>query len=79
MNHLKDLLKDNSSSEPPQVSALKKHISDNYGFKPKIFISPRSYTVSVPNAALAYKIRVNSVDISTVCKLDKRLSIRINS
>lgn len=79
MDQLKDLLKNNSPPEPPQVKILKDYLAKNYEIETSVVVSNNSYLIFAPNAALAHKLRVGSLEISAECNLDKKLIIRIRS
>jgi hypothetical protein len=79
MENLADLLKNKSSSEPPQVSALKKYAKDNYKIDITVRVSPKHYLITVPNSSLAQKFRIETSQITEECLLDKRLVIHIGS
>lgn len=79
METLADLLKRKPSSEPPQVSALKKYAKDNYSIDISVRVSPKHYLITVPNASLAQKFRIETTQITEECLLDKRLVIHIGT
>ena len=79
MDSINDLLSKKTPSEPPQVSALKDYARRNYDVEVSIRVSPKYFLISAPNAALAHKMRVDTVRITEECKLDKRLVIHIGS
>ncbi len=79
MDSIGDLLNTNQSAEPPQVAALKKYVKDNYDSKASVRVSPKYLLISAPNAAIAHKMRVDTLKITEECKLDRRLVIHIGS
>ncbi len=79
MDSIDDLLSNRTPSEPPQVPALKKYAKDNFNTEISVRVSPKYYLITVPNAGLASKMRVDSLAITQQCNLDKRLVIHIGS
>lgn len=79
METLADILKNKPQSEPPQVLALKKYAKDNYNIDISVRVSPKHYLITVPNASLAQKFRIETATITDECLLDKRLVIHIGS
>jgi hypothetical protein len=78
MDNLSDLLKNKKhSSEPPQVGALKKYVRENHNEDISVRVSSRHYLITVPGAALAQKLRIETKTIIEQCELEKRLVIHI--
>ncbi len=77
MDDIKSLLNKQSPNEPQQVSELKKYALATYDISLKVRVTSKSYTVLVPNAALAHKFRLDKDKIIEECSLDKALIIHI--
>ncbi len=79
MDSLDNILTDRTPHEPPQVAAIKKFVSDNYGTNVAVIVSPKFYLINAPNASIAHRLRVDTVKMISVCNLDKRLVIHIGN
>lgn len=79
MDSIDNILRSKNTSEPPQVSALKRYVKDNHDTDISVRVSSKAYVITVPNAALAHKMRVETREITHQCKLEKRLVIHIGS
>lgn len=77
MQSLQDMLQDKRPSEPPQVRALKEYARKHYGIEIQVRTSRSHYLVTVPGAAYAHKVRVDTLAITEACQLEKRLVIHI--
>ncbi|MCA9323646.1 hypothetical protein KC992_00935 [Candidatus Saccharibacteria bacterium] len=77
MNELSDLLKQRTPQEPPQVAALKAYVKEKYNQPIQVQTNRTHYTIVVPGAALAGRLRTESAQITERCSLDKKLVIRI--
>jgi hypothetical protein len=77
MDNLADLLGSIKSDEPPQVAALKKYIRETHHKEIQVRVSKTHYLITVPGAALAQTLRIETAEIMQVCKLDRRLVIHI--
>ncbi len=77
MQSLQDMLQDKRPNEPPQVQALKAYAREHYGIEIQVRTSRSHYLVTVPGAAYAHKVRVDTEAIAEACQLEKRLIIHI--
>ncbi len=77
MNSIEDLLKNKKPHEPAQVAALKKYVYDNYKETIAVRVASKHYLITVPGAALAQRLRVETKAITEECNLDKKLVIHI--
>lgn len=77
MEEIRELLKGKVPQEPPQIAALKRYAQDTHGLDIPVYATARSYMIKVPNGALAYKFRLETIQITQICNLDKRLVIHI--
>jgi hypothetical protein len=77
MDSIFKVLKNKSPEEPPQVAALKKYVRDNHKRDIQVSVSKSHYLITVPGAALAHTLRIETAKIIEICDLDKRLVIHI--
>ncbi len=77
MDTIKDLLKDKTPQEPPQLSALKEYAKTKHRVDIKASVSYYGYTIVVPSAPLASTLQMELPKIIEQCNLDKKLFIRI--
>lgn len=77
MDNLADLLSKVHKEEPPRVAALKKYVHDTHGKDIQVRVSKTHYLITVPGAALAHTLRIETAQIMHQCQLDKRLVIHI--
>jgi hypothetical protein len=78
MDSLAQLLKNNVPEEPPQMTALKQYVKENYDEMAHVIMSRDSYVLSVPSGGLASRLHMERQDIVTACHLDKPLRIHIS-
>lgn len=73
-----DILARRHASEPPEMAAIKAYVYDRYKVMPMVQQQASGFVLSVPSAALAGTLRLESRQIITSCGLEKqRLIIRI--
>lgn len=73
-----DILARRNAHEPPEMAALKGYVYDRYKIIPKVQQQAHGFVLSVPSAALAGTLRLESLQIIAGCGLEKqRLIIRI--
>jgi hypothetical protein len=77
MERLGDIVAHYGQSEPPQLAAIKRYVDEQYHVSVRAAVSGNAIVVTVPSAALANTLRLQTTQISDVCQLDKRLVFRI--
>lgn len=77
MDSMQDLLKSKRSNEPPQVTALKLYALNNHNTEISVRVSPKHYLITVKEAGIAHKLRIETAIIIDKCNLDKKLVIHI--
>ncbi len=77
MDTLANLLSARDPKEAPQVTALKKYVQDTHHKDIQVRVSKTHYLITVPGAALAHTLRIETAQIIEKCSLDKRLVIHI--
>lgn len=77
MDSLQSILKVKEPQEPPQIKALKAYVKSKYGADIQVFVHKKHYTIQVPGAGLAQKLRIDTNEIIETCYLDKKLVIHI--
>ncbi len=63
--------------QPPEIEALKSYIKNEYKTEAKVLITERQIIVSVPSAALAGTLQMQSPKLQTVAGTKKRIMIRV--
>ena len=77
MDSLSSILSNKDFDQPPEMSAIKKYVQDEFGVSVSVLIRDKDIVVSVPNAALINTLRLRGPEIKRRCQLDKRLTFRI--
>jgi hypothetical protein len=77
MDSLMDILGNKDFDEPPEMSAIKKYVQDEFGVTVGVQLRERDIVIMVPNAALANTLRLRGPEIKRRCQLTKRLTFRI--
>ena len=77
MDSLQNLVKNQHIQEPPQVAALKKYAAEKHGVDIAVKVAPKYYLITVPGSSLANIFRIETMQITEACKLDKRLVIHV--
>lgn len=79
MDSLSDLVNKKLPQEPPQVAALKDYVKNNYGESAAVSVNPKFYRIRVASASLAGRLRMDTIQITKECELDRKLVIQIGS
>ena len=74
---MKDLLKDRTPEEPPEIAAAKRYIFEQFGVPSSIRLQNDALIITVSSAALANTLRLRTVQLQAACHTDKRLVFRI--
>jgi hypothetical protein len=77
MDSLNSILGRKDFDEPPEMTAIKKYVKDEFQAEVGVQVRERDIIISVPNAALANTLRLRGPDIKRRCGIDKRLTFRI--
>ncbi|HVV25501.1 MAG TPA: hypothetical protein VHC21_00505 [Candidatus Saccharimonadales bacterium] len=77
MDSLNDILGKKDFDEPPEMTAIKKYVQDEFKTAVGVQVRERDIVVRVPSAALANTLRLRVPDIRRRCQIDKRLTFRI--
>lgn len=77
MDSLHSILSSRDFDEPPEMTAIKKYVQDEFHTTVSVLAREKDIVVTVPNAALANTLRLRSPEIKRRCQLDKRLIFRI--
>lgn len=77
MESLGDILTNYGQSEPPELAAIKRYVDEQYHVVVRAAINGNMIVVTVPSAALANTLRLQTTKIRAVCQLQKRLVFRI--
>jgi hypothetical protein len=77
MDSLNSILSSRDFDEPPEMTAIKKYVQDEFQTTVSVLAREKDIIITVPNAALANTLRLRSPEIKRRCQLDKRLIFRI--
>jgi hypothetical protein len=77
MDSLNSILSSRDFDEPPEMTAIKKYVQDEFKTTVSVLAREKDIIITVPNAALANTLRLRSPEIKRRCQLDKRLIFRI--
>ncbi len=77
MDSLQDILAKFGQPEQPELLAIKRYVDENYQTPVSTAISGNSIIITVPSAALANTLRLQTIKIQKACDTDKRLVFRI--
>ena len=79
MDSLGDLMAKRQKPEQPELSAIKSYIDERYHTPVRAAVSGNTIIVTVPSAALANTLRLQTSKIQEICRVNKRLVFRIGS
>jgi hypothetical protein len=77
MDSLTNILSNRDFDEPPEMTAIKKYVQDEFHTPVSVLSREKDIIVTVPSAALAGTLRMRAPEIKRRCQLDKRLVFRI--
>lgn len=77
MDSLFSILGDKNFDEPPEMTAIKKYVQDEFNTRVSVQVREKDIVVEVPSAALAGTLRMRAPEIKRRCQLDKKLTFRI--
>ncbi|MEK7059160.1 MAG: hypothetical protein AAB971_00145 [Patescibacteria group bacterium] len=77
MDSLHSILSNKDFDEPPEMTAIKKYVKDEFDIAVGVLVRDKDIVISVPNAALANTLRLRGPEIKRRCQLDKRITFII--
>ncbi len=77
MDSLDSILKRKDFDEPPEMTAIKKYVQEEFKTTVGVMVREKDIIIQVPSAALANTLRLRTPDIKKRCKTTKRLTFRI--
>lgn len=77
MDSLLSILRRKDFDEPPEISAIKKYVRDEFKTEVGVQVREKDIIISVPSAALAGTLRLRGPEMKRRCQLDKKLTFRI--
>lgn len=77
MDSLQDILSKYEKPEAPELVAIKRYVDERYHTLVSAAIQGETIVVTVPSAALANTLRLQTTTIQQTCQMTKRLLIRI--
>jgi hypothetical protein len=77
MDSLGDLMAKREKPEQPELSAIKNYVDEHFHTPIRASINGNTIVITVPSAALANTLRLQITKIQQICRLEKRLVIRI--
>ena len=78
MDSLNSILGRKDFDEPSEIKSIKKYVQDEFQTDVSILVRDKDIVITVPSASLANMLRLRSVEIKRRCRLDKKLTFRIN-
>jgi len=78
MDSLQDILARYDNTEPPELTAIKQYVDEHFHTPVSVSLNGDTIIITVPSAALANTLRLNSTTICRKCKITKRLLFRIS-
>lgn len=77
MDSLHTILSNKDFDEPPEMSAIKKYVHDEFKTDVGVQVRDKDIVVTVSSAALANTLRLRGPEIKRRCQLDKKITFRI--
>lgn len=77
MDSLHTILSNKDFDEPPEMSAIKKYVQDEFKTDVGVQVRDKDIVVTVSSAALANTLRLRGPEIKRRCQLDKKITFRI--
>jgi hypothetical protein len=77
MDSLQNILSKFDKPEQPELLAVKRYVDEHYQIAVSAAISGNSIVITVPSAALANTLRLQTTKIQAACETEKRLIFRI--
>ena len=78
MDSLRTILGKKDFDEPPEMTAIKKYIKDEFRVSASVQVRERDIIIAVPSAALANTLKLRGPLIKRRCQTNKRLTFRIS-
>ena len=72
-----DILAGKDFSEPPEIAAIKRYITEHFQEDSEVIAREREILITVPSAALAGTLRFHVRKLQSAAQTQKRLVIRI--
>lgn len=76
-NSLADILSNKNFDEPPEISAIKKFVHDNYQEDVEVLVRERDIVIAGRSASLVNTLRLNMRQLQAAAQTEKRLIFRI--
>jgi hypothetical protein len=77
MDSLQDILKQYGTPDEPEILAVKQYVAERFNTPVSVAINGESLVITVPSAALANTLRMQTPTLKAACHTDKRLVFRI--
>jgi len=77
MESLQEILSHYSTPEDPEILAVKRYVDEHFHTPISVAIHGAVLVATVPSAALANTLRLQTTKIQEACQLKKRLIFRI--
>lgn len=78
MDQIGDLLAARTPQEPPEVSAIKQYIDEQFQAAAQVGIQNEAIVISVRSASLANTLRLRLPKLQAAAQTDRKLILRIN-
>jgi hypothetical protein len=77
MDNLQDILSRYQKPDQPELAAIKRYVDERFHIAISAAINGETIVVTVPSAALANTLRLQTQTIQETCQITKRLLFRI--
>lgn len=77
MDSLQDMLRKRPRNEPPEVPIIKEYVQSRFGAAAGVMVREREIVITVGNASLVGALRMQLPELTTLCRPDKRIVLRI--
>lgn|GEM_PF-388126 len=77
MDSLGDLMAKRQKPEQPELLAVKRYVDEHFHTPIRVAVNGNTIIVTVPSAALANTLRLQTSKIQEICRVSKRLVFRI--
>jgi hypothetical protein len=78
MDSLFNILDSKDFAEPPEATAIKRYVNQEFGVQVGVQVRDKDIIISVSSAALANTLRLKGPELKQHCQITKRLTFRID-
>lgn len=77
MDSLQDIISRYDKPEEPEIAAIKRYVDERFHTPIRVSVSGNNLIITVPSASLANTLRLKTIEIKEMCRVEKRLVFRI--